>query len=153
MGFWGKLFKRADDRNSGRSKSGADLRTADSYRAERQSDTFQREEVEGEEGLRERLESVVAEEWPGYELRKNVPSSEMGAQKEAKKYYSYGIYHNGIPVAMIMLIENNNGYRLKGVRLAREACGERRVPYMNFMTYMSNHREYISERLRKNIKG
>lgn len=107
----------------------------------------------GESDLRGRIESIVAEEWPGYELRKNVSSKEMLAQDGASEFYSYGIYHDGVPVAMIMLLNENNAYRRRKVRLAQRACEEQKVPYMNFMTYMANYRSYISERLRKNIKG
>lgn len=107
----------------------------------------------GESDLRGRIESIVAEEWPGYELRKNVSSREMLAQNGASRFYSYGIYHDGVPVAMIMLLHDSNAYRRREIRLARQACEEQRIPYMNFMTYMANYRSYISERLRKNIKG
>lgn len=107
----------------------------------------------GESDLRGRIESIVAEEWPGYELRKNVSSREMLAQNGASEFYSYGIYHDGVPVAMIMLLRDNNAYRRREIRLAQRACEEQKIPYMNFMTYMANYRSYISGRLRKNIKG
>lgn len=107
----------------------------------------------GESDLRGRIESIVAEEWPGYELRKDVSSKEMLAQAGASEFYSYGIYRDGVPVAMIMLLRDNNAYRRREIRLAQRACEEQKIPYMNFMTYMANYRSYISERLRKNIKG
>lgn len=107
----------------------------------------------GEGELRERIEAVVAAEWPGYELRRNVPSSEMSAEPRARKFYTYGIYHSGAPVAMIMFLEDNVAYRRREVRLAQRACEGQGVPYMNFMTYMANHRAYISKRFRENIKG
>lgn len=107
----------------------------------------------GESDLRGRIESIVAEEWPGYELRKNVSGREMLAQNGASEFYSYGIYHDGVPVAMIMLLRDNNAYRRREIRLAQQACEEQKIPYMNFMMYMANYRSYISERLKKNIKG
>lgn len=107
----------------------------------------------GESELRDRIEAVVAEEWQGYRLRGNVPSSELSAKPRARQFYTYGIYRNDVPVAMIMFLDNNNAYRRKEVRLAQEACRERGIPYMNFMTYMANHRAYISKRFRENIKG
>lgn len=107
----------------------------------------------GESDLRGRIESIVAEEWPGYELRKNVSSREMLAQAGASEFYSYGIYHDGVPVAMIMLLRENNAYRRREIRLAQQACQEQQIPYMNFMIYMANYRSYISDRLKKNIKG
>lgn len=107
----------------------------------------------GEADLRKRIETIVATEWPDYELRRNVPSSEFGASEGARKEYSYGIYRNGIVVAMIMLLDGNNEYRLKEVRLAQQACKDQRIPYMNFMTYMANHRSYISKRFKDEIIG
>ena len=107
----------------------------------------------GEADLRKRIEEIVATEWPDYELRKNVPSGVCGACQGARKEYTYGIYRNGMPIAMIMFLRGNNEYRLKEVRLAQQACIDQRIPYMNFMTYMANRRSYISERLKKEISG
>lgn len=107
----------------------------------------------GEGELRERIEAVVAAEWPGYELRKDVPSSEMSALDGARKFYTYGIYRDGVPVAMILFLSNRNDYRRREVLLMQRACEKQGVPYMNFMTYMANHRAYISKRFRENIKG
>lgn len=131
--------------------------TATSSGAAMSSNTARRgagdEYCRGESDLRGRIESIVAEEWPGYELRKNVSSREMLAQAGASEFYSYGIYHDGVPVAMIMLLRDNNAYRRKEIQLAQQACQEQQIPYMNFMIYMANYRSYISERLKKNIKG
>lgn len=107
----------------------------------------------GEAELRRRIEKIIAEEWPGYELRKDVPSSVMGAPMGARAFYSYGIYWGESPKAMIMILNNNNAYCRKDVRLARMACEQKKVPYMNFMDYMENRPEYISQRFRENIAG
>lgn len=106
--------------------------------------------LSGEKGLRSRLEQVVATEYSTYELRQNVPSSEMFAEAGAVNY-SYGIYQNGAPVAFINIIKNRNDYNLKGFRLAKEASESRGVPHMNFFSHLPNDTSYISERLRKNI--
>lgn len=107
----------------------------------------------GESVLRERIEKIVAEEWADYELKREVPSSVMAAPAGARAAYSYGIYKDNSPKAMIMILSGNNDYRRKEVRLARMACEDKQVAYMNFMSYMANRPEYISERLKKEIRG
>ncbi len=104
----------------------------------------------GEQGLRQRLEYIVATEWSGYELRKDIPAGTLGAEAGARDY-TYGLYLNGQPKAMIMLIRNNNHYRRSDVVKANAACQKNGIPYMNFMTYMANCGDYISNRLNKNI--
>lgn len=99
--------------------------------------------------VRARIEKVAAEEWAGYELRKNISASEMGAEAGAKDY-TYGLYLNGIPMAMILILDADE-YRLKRVRLAHQACRDKGVFCMNLMLQLPNRRSYISEMLRKNV--
>lgn len=107
----------------------------------------------GEQDLRNRIETVIAEEWQGYELKKDVPSSVAGAPEKARKTFTYGIYHDKVPVAMIQILNDKNEYKKLSVRLAQQACADSKIPYMNFMSYMANHREYISKRFQETIKG
>lgn len=99
--------------------------------------------------VRARIEKVAAEEWAGYELRKNISAAEMGAEAGAKDY-TYGLYLNGVPMAMILVLDKS-GYRRKCVRLAHQACRDRGVFCMNLMLHLPNRRSYISETLRKNV--
>lgn len=99
--------------------------------------------------VRNRIEKVAAEEWPGYELRQNIPAAEMGAESGAVDY-SYGLYLNGVPMAMILILDAGE-YRLKKVRLAHQACRDKGVFCMNLMLQLPNRRSYISEMLRKNV--
>lgn len=96
-----------------------------------------------------RIEKVAAEEWAGYELRKNISAAEMGAEAGAKDY-TYGLYLNGVPMAMILILDADE-YRLKRVRLAHQACRDKGVFCMNLMLQLPNRRSYISEMLRKNV--
>ncbi len=105
----------------------------------------------GEESIvNERIEKIAAEEWVGYELRKNIPASEMGAAAGARDY-SYGLYLNGVPKAMILVMWDPTGYRKKNTRLSHEACQAKGVYCMNLMLHLPNRRSYISEQLRKNV--
>lgn len=100
--------------------------------------------------VRARVEKIAAEEWRGYELRKDIPASEMGASPEARDY-SYGLYLNGNPVAMIIILDIDWHYRKKDVILAHEACEKQNVFCMNLLLHLPNYRSYISKRLRDNV--
>lgn len=106
--------------------------------------------LSGVAGLRANLESVFANEYAGYELKQNVPSTEMGAEYGSVDY-SYGLYKNGAPVAFVNVIEQRNDYSKKRFRMAKQAAENNNVPHMNFFAHLPNETSYISERLRKNI--
>ncbi len=109
-----------------------------------------KKELVGEAGLRARLEQVIANEYSTYELKKNVPASEMFAEPGAVDY-SYGIYKNGAPVAYITVIADRNEYKLKRFRDAKAAAEARGIPHMNFFAHLPNETSYISERLKQEI--
>lgn len=106
----------------------------------------------GEGLLRRRIEEIAAREKPEYELRQRVPSSQVGAPKGSEPYFDYGFYQDGILVAVIQILDDNNAYCRKSVRLAQQACEDRQVAYMNLMSYMTNRPEYIAKRLRENLR-
>ena len=106
----------------------------------------------GEGLLRRRIEEIAAREKPEYELRQRVPSSQVGAPRGAEPYFDYGFYQNGILVAVIQILDSNNAYCRRSVRLAQQACEDRQVAYMNLMSYMTNRPEYIAKRLRENLR-
>lgn len=101
----------------------------------------------GEKLLRQRLEEAFAEEFAGYEVRKDLQSGVNGA-----KNYSYGLYLNGMPRAMIMVCNNGVHHSIKSERLAEQACLSYGVPYMNFFAHLPNEKEYIVNRLKENIR-
>ncbi len=105
---------------------------------------------ESEKELGERIAKIVTEEWPGYELRKDIPAGEMGAAFGARKY-SYGLYKDGAPKAMILVLDGRSQYCRKDTRLAHEACKEKGVFCMNLMMHLPNRRSYIAEQLRNNV--
>lgn len=100
--------------------------------------------------IRARVEKVFSEEWSGYEVRQNVWAHEMGAE-EGSNDYSYGLYLNGQPKAMVMVLDSSDGYRRKSVKLAHKACEEKGVFCMNLMPHLPNRRSYISKRLKDNV--
>lgn len=100
--------------------------------------------------VRARVEKVFAEEWSGYEVRRNVWAYEMGAE-EGSHDYSYGLYLNGQPKAMIMVLDSADDYRRRSVKLAHKACELKGVFCMNLLPHMPNRRSYISKRLKDNV--
>lgn len=104
-----------------------------------------------EKGMRSRIEYVLKEEWSGYEIRRNVSASEFMAEEGARDY-SYGIYQDGQPQAMLMVLNNRNHGRLKEICKSRNACDRMRIPYMNFYSHLPNDIEYISNRLKENVR-
>ncbi len=106
----------------------------------------------GERLLRQRIEEIAARDWPTYELRRQVPCSQVGAPEGAESFFDYGFYQGGALVAVIKILKDNNAYCRKSVRLAQQACQDRQIVYMNFMSYMANRPEYIAERFRENIR-
>lgn len=100
--------------------------------------------------IRARVEKVFAEEWSGYEVRQDVWAYEMDAE-EGSHNYSYGLYLDGQPKAMVMVLDSADDYRKKSVKLAHKACEEKGVFCMNLLPHMPNRRSYISKRLKDNV--
>ncbi len=100
--------------------------------------------------VRDRIERIAASEWNGYELRKNIPAATLGADADARDY-SYGLYLNGVPKAMIIIIDIPSHYKKKDVRLAHEACKRQQVYCMNLLLHLPNRYSYISKQLSDNV--
>ncbi len=101
--------------------------------------------------VEQRIRNVVSEEWGDrIEVRKNIKASEMCADAGALDY-TYGLYYNGAPVAMIILLTPPNYYWNKRTRLAREACERQRVGYVHFIMRLPNRTCYIREQLKKSV--
>lgn len=118
----------------------------------RRSNSGSRNPILRESEVRKSIEEIVARDFPSLTIRKDVPASEMFAEAGARNY-TYGLYLDGQPKAMIMLLDkdNHNLYRHSTIKKAQRACEDQRVPYMNFMLYMSNRPEYIAERFQETI--
>lgn len=100
----------------------------------------------GERVLRKRLEEVFSTDYPDYEVRKNLDAGVYGAKK-----YSYGLYYNGMPRMMIMVLGDGNHSVTREVRLAKEASESYGVPYLNFFAHLPNEEDYIRNRIRENL--
>lgn len=105
----------------------------------------------GESGLRTNLESVLSSEWSDFEVRREIPASELGAPERARAY-SYGLYKNGQPKAMFLVVTDKYHHLNGAARQAQTACKAKGIPCMNFFSHLPNTTEYISQRLRENIQ-
>lgn len=105
----------------------------------------------GEAGLRANLENVLSSEWSSFEVRREIPASELGAPEKARAY-SYGLYENGQPKAMFLVVTDKNHYLNSAARLAQTACKANGIPCLNFFSHLPNTTEYISQRLKENIR-
>lgn len=103
--------------------------------------------------LRNNIQKVFMRDWAtkGYEMRTDVPASELNAAEGARNY-SYGFYLNGEPKCMIMVLTNRNHYQLKAVRLAEQAARNTGATYLNFFTHLPNREDYIAERFQDEIR-
>ncbi len=96
------------------------------------------------------LEDIIAAEFSEYELRKDIPVTELDIFAKGRAY-SYGMYLNGSPKAFIMIMKDRNDYRSLPVVLAKQEAEKNGIPYMNFMPHLPNEPEYIINRLRQNV--
>ena len=104
----------------------------------------------GYEGLADadlemKLETVLAKEFPQYEIRKEVSPTTIGGTGRFLNY-SYGVYENGTPKLFIMLIGNNT-CASRYYRWSKEAAQNAGVTLINFVPHFENKITYIIQRL------
>ncbi len=93
-----------------------------------------------------RIEMVAAENWPGFELRRNISAMELGAGKKAHSF-DYGLYLNGQPKVMIMILKQHQ-YRSENVLQAHEACKRNGIGSFHLLMHLPNRKTYTAERVR-----
>lgn len=102
------------------------------------------------DSITQKLDTIFTEEFSEYEVRENISAQDFQAEEGAQNY-SYGLYLNGEPKAMFMILNGNNEYKKASVVKAQYACSKNGIPYMNFMSYMANHYDYVSNRIHNAI--
>lgn len=154
MSFFKKLLKIAGERvidSFSENVINNNSSSNNSYNNYNNSNNITNKPVYDEERCRNNIEQVISNEYVGYDLRRNVPSTEMYATDNAVDY-TYGLYRNGFPVLFINVIGNRNDYSLLRFRRAKEAAVANGVPHLNFFSHLPNEISYISNRIRANIK-
>lgn len=145
-------LKNAFGKDGGSSVANAGGSTSGSSPEKENREATKLTNCSGEELLRRRIEEIAARDWSDYELRRQVPSSEVNAPEGSEPFFEYGFYQGGALVAVIKILNDNNAYCRRSVRLAQAACRGQNVKYMNFMSYMMNRPEYIAKRFADNIR-
>ena len=97
-----------------------------------------------------RIQTILAENFSGCELRKQIPASEIGAANIAWQY-TYGVYRDGYAIAMINILDNPNDYRRKIVLQSKQVCVDHGIGYVHFLLHLPNRSSYILEQLKKII--
>lgn len=97
--------------------------------------------------IRSRIEKAAAEDWPSYELRKNIPAAEVGGGAKDQGF-DYGLYLDGQPKLMIMILDQYQ-YRNKCVQRAHKACKDRGIGSFHLLEHLPNRKTYIAERMKE----
>lgn len=93
-----------------------------------------------------RIQKIIADKFSGCELRENISAREIGVDDISWKY-TYGVYRDGVAVAMINLLDNPNDYKRKSVLQSKAACRGKGIGYVHFLLHLPNRSSYISEKL------
>lgn len=98
------------------------------------------------EVVQKRIEMIAAQDWPSYELRRNISAAELGGDANAHGF-DYGLYLDGQPKVMIMILEQYQ-YRNKSVQEAHAVCRSRNIGSFHLLMYLPNRRTYIEDRIK-----
>lgn len=96
--------------------------------------------------IHRRIEKIAAEDWPGYELRRDISASEFGASGRDHGF-DYGLYLDGRPMVMIMILDHYQ-YRNQSVQNAHAACRRQGVGSFHLLNHLPNRKSYIAERVK-----
>jgi len=102
--------------------------------------------------VKERIEKCLAKDFAGCTIRDAIPSAEIGVA-DLGWTYTYGIYRDEQPVAMINLLVGKNEYGRKAVLQSKDACRNAGIGYVHFLMHMPNRMEYISTKLKQIISA
>ena len=91
----------------------------------------------------EYFQKILEEEFSKYELKKNIPVSELGGEGRP---YEFGLCDKGKLVGVIALVPHN-GAR-KAYYLSKEAAAKAKVKFTNFYLHMANERDYVISRIK-----
>jgi len=97
--------------------------------------------------ITKKLNDILAQKFPQYEVRYNVSPTEIGGTGKFMNY-SMGIYQNGSPKLFIMITgKTTNTHRL--YRWSKEQAAKAGITMINFVEHFPNRPEYVAERLAK----
>ncbi len=95
-----------------------------------------------------RIRNALAENFADCELVRNVSAGSIGLYG-IEWDFTYAIYKNGAPVAVINLLYNQNDYRRKVVLQSKEACAGKGIGYTHFLMHLPNRYSYVEAQVKK----
>lgn len=98
---------------------------------------------------RDKLLSVLANEFPGYAVAENISPLTIGGTGRFMNY-SIGVYNGGMPVLFIMIVGKTTCSH-REYRFSKEEAAKHGIPMINFVEHYPNETSYISGRLHKYI--
>ena len=98
-----------------------------------------------DEFIDNKLDYVLKNEFPQYEIRKKVSPVTLGGTGKFMDY-DLGVYENGAPKLFIMMVGPNTCSK-REYRWSKEEAEKAGVPMINFVMAFSNKIDYITNRL------
>ena len=98
-----------------------------------------------DEFIDNKLDYVLKNEFPQYEIRKKVSPVTLGGTGKFMDY-DLGVYENGAPKLFIMMVGPNTCSK-REYRWSKEEAAKAGVPMINFVMAFSNKIDYITNRL------
>ena len=96
--------------------------------------------------IEQKLDKILASEFPAYGFGKEVPPTTMGAVGANMMPYTYVVYMNGQPKLFIMRCWSNT-CASRGYRFSKEFAASQGIPLINFLESLPNEESYIINRL------
>lgn len=98
-----------------------------------------------DECVDKKLRTILAKEFPQYEVREQVSPTTLGGIGKFRAY-DFGVYENGTPKLFIMVVYNNT-CRQREYRWSKEQAESTGVTMINFVYAFENRIDYIIDRL------
>lgn len=132
MGFWDRLFSKAQERSDDGRES---ERVRDPASAYEQHD------------IRVELPAILGREFGRFTVRTAVTASDLGLSGyDVAKPFDYCLYNGSVPVAVIMLTAHNRD-RNRAFLTAKAVASGLGLPFINFYTHFENNPQYVIDRI------
>ena len=96
--------------------------------------------------VEQKLDKILAAEFPSYQVAKEVPPTTMGGVGANMMPYTYVISKDGQPKLIVMRCWNNT-CASRGYRFSKEFAVSQGITLINFLENSPNEESYIIDRL------
>ena len=98
--------------------------------------------------LQQKLDKILASEFPSYQIQKDVDPRSMGSTDRNLIPYNYVISNAG-QVKLIIMLPGKNTCSTRGYRFAKAFAESRGITLINFLFESPNEESYIINRLHR----